>query len=74
MTVQTTDGKTLTGRVLGEGMTESSALPPMMGVWQLFAQDCRHESNTAFVTSQRDWPTYHGDMSGNHYTTVRANQ
>lgn len=68
MTIETTDGKTLTGRVLGEGMADL----------QLYTDDGRVQllRKTAdrkryrVVTSQRDWPTYHGDVNGNHYTTV----
>jgi alcohol dehydrogenase (cytochrome c) len=65
--IQTTDGRTVEGRVLNEGATDL----------QLFTDDnrivlLRKTANDRFrvVTSQQDWPTYHGDVSGNRYTTM----
>jgi len=68
MTVQTTDGKTLTGRVLGEGMIDLQ-LATDDGRVQLLRKTA-DPKRYRVVTSQRDWPTYHGDPSGNHYTTI----
>jgi alcohol dehydrogenase (cytochrome c) len=66
-TVQTTDGRTIAGLVLGEGMADL----------QLRGDDQRiHLLRTAgngryrLVTSQRDWTTYHGDIGGNRYSTL----
>jgi len=65
--VQTTDGRTLEGRVLNEGMSDL----------QLFTDDqqihlLRKGAGDRYrvVTSQNDWTTYHGDPSGNRYTTL----
>jgi alcohol dehydrogenase (cytochrome c) len=65
--VPTTDGRTLEGLVLNEGLSDL----------QLRTDDERiHLLRKAtpdryrVVTSQRDWPTYHGDVSGNRYTTL----
>ena len=66
-TVQTTDGKTITGRVLNEGMSDLQLLSDDQHLHLLrkLPQDRYRE-----VTSQKDWPTYHGDVSGNHYSTL----
>lgn len=68
MTVQTTDGKTLTGRVLGEGLTDLQ-LATDDGRIQLLRKTA-DPKRYRVVTSQRDWPTYNGDIGGNRYTTV----
>jgi alcohol dehydrogenase (cytochrome c) len=65
-TVPTTDGKTLEGQVLSEGMADL----------QLRTDDGRvrllRKAGDLYrlVTSQTDWPTYHGDPSGNRYTKL----
>jgi alcohol dehydrogenase (cytochrome c) len=66
-TIQTTDGQTLTGRVLNEGMSDLQIRTDDQRV-HLF----RKAPNDRYrpVTSQKDWPTYHGDPSGNRYTTL----
>src|SRR6266568_3339960 len=66
-TVQITDGQTLTGRVLNEGMSDLQILTDDQRVHLLRkAPSDRYRP----VTSQQDWPTYHGDPSGNRYTTL----
>jgi alcohol dehydrogenase (cytochrome c) len=77
-TVQTTDGQTLSGRVLNEGMSDlqlrtddqrihllRKTTGPSPGSREFPAGD-RYRA----VTSQRDWTTYHGDPGGNRYTTL----
>ena len=67
-TVQTTDGKSIEGQVIGEGMSDL----------QLRSGDGRitllRKEGGAFrvVTSQADWPTYNGDPSGNRYSKLTA--
>ena len=66
-TVQTTDGKTLEGRVLNGGMSDLQLRTDDQKVHLL-----RKTAGDRYraVTSQRDWPTYHGDPGGNRYTTL----
>jgi len=65
--IQTTDGRTLEGRALSEGMTDLQLLTDDQRIHLLRkTADDRYRA----VTSQRDWPTYHGDPSGNRYTTL----
>jgi alcohol dehydrogenase (cytochrome c) len=61
------DGQTLEGRVLNEGMNDLQLLTADQHVHLL-----RKTDNDRYrpVTSQRDWPTYHGDPSGNRYTSL----
>ena len=65
-TVTTTDGRTLDGLVLGEGIEDL----------QLRTSDNRvhllRREGDAFrpVTTGTDWPTYNGDPGGNRYTTL----
>jgi len=65
--VQTTDGRSFEGRVLGEGMNDLQLVTDDNHVVLL-----RKASGDRYrvVTSQKDWPTYHGDPSGNRYTTL----
>jgi alcohol dehydrogenase (cytochrome c) len=64
--IQTTDGRTLEGEVIGEGFDDL----------QLRTADERvlllRRAGTGFreVTSDADWPTYNGGPSGNRYTTL----
>ncbi len=66
--VQTTDGRTIQGQVIAEGMTDL----------QLRSGDGRitllRKEGGAFrvVTSQTDWPTYNGDAGGNRYSKLTA--
>src|ERR1700683_1320656 len=67
-TVQTSDGRTIAGQEIGEGMADL----------QLRTDDKRivllRKEGGAFrvVTSQADWPTYNGDPSGNRYSKLTA--
>ena len=65
--VQTTDGQTLQGRVLGEGLTDLQLQDRDKHVHLL-----RKEAGGLYrpVTSQTDWPTYDGVSGGNRYTTM----
>ncbi|MBM3818026.1 MAG: PQQ-dependent dehydrogenase, methanol/ethanol family [Acidimicrobiia bacterium] len=66
-TVQTVDGRTLEGRVLNEGLSDLQLRTDDERIHLLRkASDGRYRP----VTSQRDWPTYHGEVGGNRYTTI----
>jgi|KBSSwiStaDraftv2_1062776.scaffolds.fasta_scaffold01946_3 alcohol dehydrogenase (cytochrome c) len=67
-TIQTTDGKTLVGRVVGEGFNDLQ-LATDDGKVQLLRKTS-DPNRYRVVTSQRDWTSYHGDPGGNHYTTA----
>src|SRR5678816_2105790 len=64
-TIQTTDGKSLTGRVIGEGPMDLQLATDDGRVQLLRKTD--NPNRYRVVTSQKDWPTYHGEMGGNHY-------
>jgi len=66
-TIQTTDGQTLEGRVLNEGMSDLQLQTDDQRIHLL-----RKTAGDRYraVTSQSDWTTYHGDPSGNRYTTL----
>jgi alcohol dehydrogenase (cytochrome c) len=66
-TIQTTDGKTLQGQVLSEGMTDLQIRADDKRIHLLRKADGNRFRE---VTSQADWPTYHGDMSGNRYSKL----
>jgi alcohol dehydrogenase (cytochrome c) len=66
-TIQTVDGRTVTGRVLNEGMSDLQLLTDDQHIHLLRKTA---EGRYREVTSQKDWPTYHGDVSGNRYTTL----
>src|SRR3989442_1646192 len=59
--IQTADGQTLEGRVLNEGMSDLQILTDDQRVHLLRKTG---EDRYRAVTSQRDWPAYHGDPSG----------
>jgi alcohol dehydrogenase (cytochrome c) len=65
-TVQTTSGTQISGLVLAQGTSDL----------QLLSDDHRihlfRKSGNRFreVTSQSDWPSYHGQYSGNRYSTL----
>jgi alcohol dehydrogenase (cytochrome c) len=65
-TVETTDGRTLAGAVLNEGLDDL----------QLRTDDARvhllRRAGAKFrpVTSDAGWPTYNGDPGGNRYSTL----
>jgi alcohol dehydrogenase (cytochrome c) len=66
-TVRLTDGQTIEGRVMNEGFSDLQLLTDDQRIRLLRKVDGdRYRS----VTSQRDWPTYHGDPGGNRYTTL----
>ncbi len=64
--VQTTDGQTLEGQVLNEGTLDLQLRTDDKRVRLLRKAGDRYR----LVTSQTDWPTYHGDPSGNRYTKL----
>src|SRR6266576_3101445 len=66
-TIQTTDGKTLQGQVLSEGMTDLQVRGDDKRIHLLRKADGNRYRE---VTSQADWPTYHGDFSGNRYSKL----
>jgi alcohol dehydrogenase (cytochrome c) len=65
--VQTTDGRAIEGRVLNEGMSDLQLITDDNHVF-LFRKAAGDRYRV--VTSQKDWPTYHGDPGGNRYTTL----
>jgi alcohol dehydrogenase (cytochrome c) len=65
-TVQTTDGQSLTGVVLSEGMTDLQIRTDDKKIRLLRKSGDRYR----VVTTQADWPTYHGDTGGNRYTRL----
>ena len=65
--MQTTDGKTIAGLVLGEGMSDLQLRSDDQRIHLLRkAENGRYR----IVTSQRDWTTYHGDVGGNRYSPL----
>jgi alcohol dehydrogenase (cytochrome c) len=64
--VQTTDGKTLQGQVLGEGIDDLQLRTDDRRVHLLR----RAASRFREVTSGASWSTYNGDPGGNRYTTL----
>src|SRR6478736_3214163 len=66
-TIQTTDGKTLQGQVLSEGMTDLQLRTDDRKIHLLRKAD---DNRYRLVTSQTDWPSYNGDPSGNRYSKL----
>jgi len=64
--VQTTEGKTIEGRILGEGFEDLQLRTEDRRVLLLRRAGARFRE----VTSGTDWPTYNGDPGGNRYTTL----
>ena len=64
--VQTTDGRAIEGRVLNEGVSDLQLITDDNHVVLFRKAGDRYR----VVTSQKDWPTYHGDPGGNRYTTL----
>lgn len=64
--LQTTDGRTLEGQVLGEGFEDLQLRTDDNRVHLLRRAGDRFRS----VTSEIAWPTYNGDLGGNRYTTL----
>jgi alcohol dehydrogenase (cytochrome c) len=65
--VQTSDGRTIDGRLLNEGVDDLQLRSDDQRI-HLLRKDANGRYRT--VTSQRDWTTYHGDSSGNRYTQL----
>jgi len=66
MRVQTTDGRTLEGDVLGQGLLDLQLRTDDQRVHLLRREGDRVRP----VTQHVDWPTYNGDPGGNRYTTL----
>jgi alcohol dehydrogenase (cytochrome c) len=64
--VQTTDGRAIEGRVLNEGVSDLQLITDDNHVVLFRKAGDRYR----VVTSQKEWPTYHGDPGGNRYTTL----
>jgi alcohol dehydrogenase (cytochrome c) len=65
-TLQTTDGRTLQGLLLGEGLHDLQLLGDDKSIQLLRRSGERFRP----VTSETDWPTYNGDPGGNRYTKL----
>ena len=65
--VQTTSGKTLDGSVLTEGPQD---LVLRTADEQIHLLRSTSSDKYREVTSQTDWPSYHGDLSGNRYSKL----
>jgi alcohol dehydrogenase (cytochrome c) len=66
MTVQTTDGRTLEGELLGEGLHDLQLRTDDKQVHLLRREGDRVRP----VAGHTGWPTYNGDPGGNRYTTL----
>ncbi len=64
---QTASGQTITGVVLNEGFTDVQLRDTMGKIRLLRKTD---GGGVREVTSQTDWPTYHGVPGGNRYSTL----
>jgi alcohol dehydrogenase (cytochrome c) len=64
--LETTEGKTLEGQVLGEGFEDLQVRTDDGRVHLLRRAGNRMRE----VTSETDWPIYNGDPRGNRYTTL----
>jgi alcohol dehydrogenase (cytochrome c) len=70
--VETTDGKTLEGLVLGQTGRE---LQLRTGDERIHLLRSSADGKFREATSQSDWPSFHGQFSGNRYSTLtRINQ
>jgi alcohol dehydrogenase (cytochrome c) len=65
-TIQNADGRTVEGQVLSEGMSDLALRTDDKRIVLLRKQGERYRQ----VTSQADWPTYHGDPGGNRYSKL----
>jgi alcohol dehydrogenase (cytochrome c) len=65
-TVRTTDGRTLEGQLVGEGVNDLQLRTDDKQL-HLFR---REGDRVRPVTSDAQWPTYNGDPRGNRYTTL----
>ena len=64
--IQTTDGRTLEGQLLGEGFDDLQLLTDDKRVHLLRRAENRYRP----VSPGAAWPTYNGDPGGNRYTTM----
>src|SRR5215831_239262 len=64
--VQITDGQTIEGQVLSEGPQDLQLRTADKHIRLLRKSGDRYR----IVTSQADWPTYHGDPGGNRYSKL----
>ena len=64
--VDMADGHMLDGFALNQGATDLQLLTDDKQIHLLRREGDRHRR----VTSEHDWPTYHGDFSGNRYSTL----
>ena len=64
--VTLTDGRTLRGAILNQAAGEMQLLGEDRAIHLLRASGERHRT----VTSQTDWPTYNGNVSGNRYSPL----
>jgi alcohol dehydrogenase (cytochrome c) len=64
--IQTATGETLEGQVLGQGPLDLQLRTDDKRIHLLRKANDRYTE----VTSQTDWPTYHGDPSGNRFTKL----
>jgi len=74
-TVTTADGQTLTGLVINENSLELQLRTDDNRIHLLRPPSdnrFRRDTSDRFrqVTSETDWPTYHGDVSGNRYSAL----
>ena len=65
-TVQITSGQTIEGQVLSEGMSDLALRTSDKRIVLLRKQGDRYRQ----VTSQADWPTYHGNPGANRYSSL----
>jgi alcohol dehydrogenase (cytochrome c) len=66
VTVRTTDGRTLEGDVLNSSFSDLQLRSADQRVHLLRPVGDKYRE----VTSQTDWPSYHGSPNGNRYTTI----
>jgi alcohol dehydrogenase (cytochrome c) len=66
-TFTTTDGQTVSGRVMNEGSIDIQLREASGRIRLLRKAD---NGRVRVVTSQTDWPTYNGDNGGNRYSTL----
>src|SRR5438093_6685530 len=64
--IETTDGRTFDGQVIGEGFDDLQVRTTDERVHLLRRAGTRFRE----VTSDADWPTYNGSPGGNRYTTL----
>jgi alcohol dehydrogenase (cytochrome c) len=65
-TLQTTDGRTLSGDILNQGLDDRQLRTDDKRVHLLRRSGARFRP----VTSETGWPTYNGDPGGNRYTAL----